>query len=230
MDGDNSLDYSQGKVRHHHKFYLATGDVLFQVEKALFKIHRHFLAQYSPVLEGLFEPPSEQNTPFVREEQPISIQGDSYRGWEALLALFYRENHVEAQMIPWDDAIALIPIAHKYCMQALEISTLKRIKTEMRRPEASKEKFVDVIRISKLLDLFSLFFEAASRLADRADKLSYEDAQKIGLFAFYVITGFSSRVCQACRELNIPRVCSGCKKLNRPIGLYNIEIPADWRI
>ncbi|KAG9032342.1 hypothetical protein FS842_004103, partial [Serendipita sp. 407] len=64
-------------------------------------------------------------------------------------------------------------------MQALEISTLERIKTEMRQPKASKEKLIDVIRISKLLDLSDLFEEAVSRLTHKADKLSYEDAQKI---------------------------------------------------
>ncbi|KAG8808659.1 hypothetical protein FRC18_004913 [Serendipita sp. 400] len=75
MDVDNSLDYSQGEVRNHHRFYLARGDVVIQ---------------YSPALEGLFELFDNQ-VETSGEKGPVIMEGDSYRGWEALLGLFYRE-------------------------------------------------------------------------------------------------------------------------------------------
>ncbi|KAG8810242.1 hypothetical protein FRC19_004656 [Serendipita sp. 401] len=226
MDVDNSLDYSQGEVRNHHRFYLARGDVVIQVEKALFKIHRHFLAQYSPALEGLFELFDNQ-VETRGEKDPVIVEGDSYRGWETLLGLFYRENHMEAPLTSWDDAMALLPIAHKYCMEPIESSALGRIKQEKK----SKYQLIDVICISKKLDMFHLFAAALCELWKAPELVYYEDTEKLGPAATYMIATRYATDCLGCGKRS-PAVCQHCKqkrRVIRPISQLPIR-ETNWRI
>ncbi|KAG8812981.1 hypothetical protein FRC19_002750 [Serendipita sp. 401] len=226
MDVDNSLDYSQGEVRNHHRFYLARGDVVIQVEKALFKIHRHFLAQYSPALEGLFELFDNQ-VETRGEKDPVIMEGDSYRGWEALLGLFYRANHMEAPSTPWDDAMALLPIAHKYCMEPIENSTLGRIQQERK----SKDQLIDVICISKKLDMFDLFITTTSELSKAPEPIYYEDTPKLGPFISHMIANSYSLDCVGCGKSS-HAVCLYCKQEKRWIRRA-LKLPlreSDWRI
>ncbi|KAG8843138.1 hypothetical protein FRB91_003571 [Serendipita sp. 411] len=100
----------------HGRFYLVTGDVVFQVDKTIFKVHRHFLSKASLVLGDmlLLPQPTRRETPLktppttmgttsetvcVKESQSSTLSepplfvlhGDSVNGWEHILSIFYRE-------------------------------------------------------------------------------------------------------------------------------------------
>ncbi|KAG8810835.1 hypothetical protein FRC19_004297, partial [Serendipita sp. 401] len=109
------------------------------------------------------------------EEQPISIKGDSYRGWEVLLGLFYRDNHLEPTSISWNDVMMLLPVAHKYCMEAIKTSTLECINKAIK----SKAQRIEFINVMKTLDMYDSFVTAVIELADARWELTFEDAQEM---------------------------------------------------
>ncbi|KAG8848149.1 hypothetical protein FRB91_011137 [Serendipita sp. 411] len=222
MEVDISLDYSPGEVRNHHRFYVTTGGVVIEIEKALFKIHRHFLTQYSPTLEGLFQLPQEKESPRMGE-QSISIKGDSYRGWEVLLGLFYRDNHLEPASTSWYDAMMLLPVAHKYCMEAIETSILEWIN----KASKSKAQIIELINVTKALDMYDSFEKAVKELADARWELTFEDAQEMGLFAFYMVTRIYSNCCLECRKPS-RSVCFQCRKAMRSVA--RLRDNNSWRI
>jgi len=88
---EGSADYTTGHIRHHHQFHIPTGDIVIQVEKAIFKVHSHFLTVQSPVFADMFAVPREgpsnaDGTDFC----PIILAGDPVKGWELLLSAIYR--------------------------------------------------------------------------------------------------------------------------------------------
>ncbi|KAG8820496.1 hypothetical protein FRC17_010132 [Serendipita sp. 399] len=221
MSVENDRDYSQGEVRNHHKFFFSTGDTLIQVEKALFKIHRHFLTQYSSVLEGLFELPTGDDG----EMHPIPIQEDGYRGWEALLGIFYRDNHMAPSPPSWDDTIALLPIAHKYSMETIENSALERITGE----GTTKQQLIDALSVFKKLNMPDMHRKTLEKLALVPEFPTYEEAREMGLVSFYTLVIYYSLLCTTCMGRSVP-VCQSCHVQRAPVpGILTSSYNRDWR-
>jgi hypothetical protein len=103
------VDYDIGLPRHHHRFNIQDGDIVLQVclhiydcinlkcdikvNKALFRVHRHFLVEHSIILKDTLSLPRPQDTSSHSTgiDNHIQLSGDSVFGWECLLGLFYRE-------------------------------------------------------------------------------------------------------------------------------------------
>lgn len=99
-------DYAQGSPRHHTVIYITTGDLVIQVsyikdiiekilifleaEKAIFKIHRHFLMEHSPVLKDMLKLPRYNGRDEGTDSKPLVLP-DKAREWELLLSTFYRK-------------------------------------------------------------------------------------------------------------------------------------------
>jgi BTB/POZ domain len=77
-------------------------DVAFQVENAIFKVHRSVLAKYSSVIEGMLNAPQGNDSRGGTDDNPLVLTGDSVVAWESLLGWQY-ERFVPIQ--PNDDKI-----------------------------------------------------------------------------------------------------------------------------
>jgi hypothetical protein len=103
-----NLDYASGTPRHHHSLYIDDGNIVIQVynlrirvfyssnrltrpkvENAIFKIHRYFLAKYSPVLRDMLNAPQQDGVMDGTDERPIFLTQDRVAGWELLLDSIY---------------------------------------------------------------------------------------------------------------------------------------------
>jgi hypothetical protein len=99
-------DYSKGTIRRHSELYIETGDLVIQVcdklsvgvvvnvflevEKAIFRIHRHFLGKHSPVLNDMLQLPTTTSGQEATDQNPL-VLSDQALGWELFLGCFYRE-------------------------------------------------------------------------------------------------------------------------------------------
>ncbi|KAG8808658.1 hypothetical protein FRC18_004912 [Serendipita sp. 400] len=134
---------------------------------------------------------------------------------------------MEAPLTSWDDAMALLPIAHKYCMEPIESSALGRIKQEKK----SKYQLIDVICISKKLDMFHLFAAALCELWKAPELVYFEDSEKLGPVATHMIATRYATDCLGCGKRS-PAVCQHCKqkrRVIRPISQLPIR-ETNWRI
>jgi len=106
-------------VIRHDEFYLTDEMTVFQVENRLFRVHRHFLAENSPVFRSMFSLPripSEASAAAVEgasDEDPIYLSGVTELEFETLLRFFYKSTDVEFSL-PRSSWIALLSIAHRY--------------------------------------------------------------------------------------------------------------------
>ncbi|KAJ7460404.1 hypothetical protein B0H11DRAFT_2058320, partial [Mycena galericulata] len=107
------------------KFYHESGDCIFCVGDALFKIHR-FIFQDSPVFAGLFALPQAPGSVVEGscDELPICLSGDEEGPFRSLLIYIYAPAlESQANRISITDLqniIAVAHLAHKYEMTAWE--------------------------------------------------------------------------------------------------------------
>ncbi|KAG8829519.1 hypothetical protein FRC17_006470 [Serendipita sp. 399] len=101
-DPISGQDEALAKATPHGRFYLETGDIVFQVQKTVFKVHRHFMAKISSAIQDMLDLPqprketleaSGMSTPDTEHsEKPLFVLRDeSASGWEHILSIFYRE-------------------------------------------------------------------------------------------------------------------------------------------
>lgn len=218
-------DYTKGEARRHHQFYISSGDIVIQVQNAIFKVHLHFLAQYSSVLAGLIDiPKSDQDQ--GTEMMPLKLQGDDVRGWEVLLGCFYRENHFMAYSPSWDEALRLWPIAHKYGMTSL----LEMVELRIRKETKNMPRAISVMELARRLDRSEMALHAfsAARRDRTAQYPTFEDVQRMGIFHFYYMVRFDAGHCTHCghREL---AVCALCRAPRRAWPSME-KTSVSWRV
>ncbi|KAG8781064.1 hypothetical protein FRC15_009056 [Serendipita sp. 397] len=178
-------EYQAGEPRPHHRYYFPTGDLLFQVNSALFKVHRHFLIQHSMVIRDMLEAPGsvmrqEEELIEVSEKPLFIMSGDSVRGWECVLAPFYRDDPFSAVKYNAEEWAALLVVANKYLMAGMEADAIKGLKQA--RPPLD---MVQLMIIAQKVQSDELYQLALQSLAQRDQMLSLEEAQRIGLKAFH---------------------------------------------
>ncbi|KAG8827403.1 hypothetical protein FRC18_009884 [Serendipita sp. 400] len=172
------------------RFYFETGDLVFQVEKVLFKVHRHFLVAISPILQDMLKlpQPSTQDRPSAyitineATERPLFVLSESVYGWKCILALFYRTDLFDPVSYKFEDWKEIIPIAHKYLMTDIEQRGIQFLKKNL--PE--KIQLIWLVKLAQEIDSAGLYQQAIEGLA-KWRMLTGEEARKIGFKAFYEV-------------------------------------------
>ncbi|KAJ7443248.1 hypothetical protein B0H11DRAFT_2204296 [Mycena galericulata] len=92
-------------VRDSEHYYL-TGDCIFRVENTLFKIHKSYLIQNSPVLAKMFNLPlGEQSVKGASDDSPIVLAGDRACEFRYLLRYIYATAAIEPPASPVSDVV-----------------------------------------------------------------------------------------------------------------------------
>jgi len=105
---------------------------VFQVENRLFRIHRHFLAENSPIFDSMFSLPRVPNedvaTPVegASDENPIHLSGVTELEFETLLLYFYMGMH-DGFSLPQSRWVALLSIAHRYEFMSVRARAIREI-------------------------------------------------------------------------------------------------------
>jgi BTB/POZ domain len=171
------------------------------VENAIFKIHRYFLAKYSPVLRDMFSAPRQDGAMDGTDERPLVLTQDRAVGWELLLDAIYNRfvspllldrlrliitllSHIlkGARCPSREHTLAMLPIAHKYCMDSVEKAILDHLKRAN-----TTETYVDLMVASQIVNSKPLYQEAVQGLISSKPKLNLSQAKLIGIEAHYAI-------------------------------------------
>jgi hypothetical protein len=97
----------------HAEFYFTDEMTVFQVENRLFRVHKHFLAENSPIFNAMFSLPHGAKVGSTAEgafdTNPIFLSDVTVLEFETLLQFFYK-----SFLLPQESWIALLSIAHRY--------------------------------------------------------------------------------------------------------------------
>jgi len=122
---DASVPLAAPASSRHDEFYLTDEMTVFQVENRLFRVHRHFLAENSPIFNALFSLPqprvpneseAEDDAAPVEgasDENPICLYGVTELEFETLLRFFYKGMH-DGFSLPRSRWIVLLSIANHF--------------------------------------------------------------------------------------------------------------------
>lgn len=195
------------RLRTHDKFYIPTGDIEFQVNLAIFKVHKHFLIKHSVVLRDMFDTPQP-----LEGDSPIKLSGDTIRGWESILSLFYSDDPFTLPTFSAEQWAAMLRISHKYMMDIIE----KKAKNGLLyvRPPLD---MVELLLLSREVNADELYELACKNLA-KEELVSHETARKIGLDALYKIVSLKNAAsrspgCSNCpTTIGIAHICNGCTR------------------
>ncbi|KIM20847.1 hypothetical protein M408DRAFT_333786 [Serendipita vermifera MAFF 305830] len=184
-DTNNSThDYSTGDPRNHHSLYLADADFVIQVENAIFRVHRYFLAKYSSVISDMFDSPQGKERAVGTDENPLVLTGDTACAWGLLLEEIYNRNPLEnSKTYSSERLLSLLRIAHKYCMDRLEQTTIEKLKQKQ-----TTEGYVDLIVAAQIIGSDQLYQHALQSLISSIPKPDLTQAKRIGVEAYHTIT------------------------------------------
>ncbi|KIM29707.1 hypothetical protein M408DRAFT_328570 [Serendipita vermifera MAFF 305830] len=201
---EENIDNTTNEPRHHPEFYIPSGDIVFQVEKTIFKIHSHFLTTQSEVFNGMIAAPQETSMAFPAQEdgyndgtnsKPLVLSGDRVEGWALFLSAIYRHNHLKPVTYDGKESIEVLRIAHKYCMNSIEDELISRLKEGN-----GTAGFLDLMVASRIVDSKELYDTALQGLIASEPKPTLEEARIIGIDAYYAVVSQSSMTAGKCRH------------------------------
>jgi len=205
MSEDN-LDYATGEPRRHHQYYIPSGDIVLQVQNAIFKVHRFFLAQYSSVLKDMLEVPQDGESKDGTDEKPLVLHDDTATGWELVFRAIYRTNPTVAVEYAVKEGSALLQVATKYCMDIFEGAAIAQLERA-----STTDEFIELLLASQLLSSKAMYKQALDKLARNWMGLTWEQAQKIGLKPYYEVSQRYRSLCHSCGLHNCSVVrCDNC--------------------
>ncbi|KIM19478.1 hypothetical protein M408DRAFT_334392 [Serendipita vermifera MAFF 305830] len=187
-DTEKHKDYTTGEIRKHHEFYLSDGNVVIQVEKALFNVHCSFLAKQSSVFSEMFRLPQADSTKGGTDEDPIILM-DEVQGWETLLNSLYRVHFLKAADCNTPEMLTVLRIAHKYNMELVEEDILDKLKTA-----STTSSYVDLMVASQIVDSQSLYQQALQGLIKSNSKPDLAQARRIGVDAYHAVMSAGPQV------------------------------------
>lgn len=180
--GSNEASYDQGQPKKDHYLYFDSGDLVFQAEMAIFRVHSFFLTQHSKVLSDMFEVASnDKEEKDGTIDSPLVLQ-DKARGWELVLSSFYRREPLVAFEYSGKDLLSVLEIAHKYCMDGFEERILAKLNTAN-----TTQEFVDMVLAARIVESYTLHQKAVEGLVRVAPKPNLEQARMIGIDTYHEI-------------------------------------------
>jgi len=168
-------------ISRHPNYYLEDGNIIFLVEKILFRVHRYFFTRESKVFRDMFSMPSGTIVEGLSDDKPIFLEGVKSVDFQRLLWLFYDPSHKHLTSDA-ETLLSIMTLADKWEFNSAG--------------QAAYETFARLDSISPLKKIAvcekyqfnrSLIFEAFRSLCNRDNPLTYEEAEEIGWKAFVIV-------------------------------------------
>jgi len=114
----------------HPWLYFEDGNIVLSVQTVLFKVHRHFLTEYSPVFKNMWALASvgPKDGDGSNDDNPILLNGDNPEDFSSLLQLFYHRtpgSAVSLTAVQWRSVLA---VATKYEMETIRQKAIQELK------------------------------------------------------------------------------------------------------
>jgi len=213
-------DYSTGAPRHHHSLYIEDGNLVLQVENAIFKVHRSSLAKQSSVIKDMLGAPQSSTDRDGTDEKPLVLTGDSAASWELLLESLYESlPFLNPDAFSGERILTILPIAHKYCMDKVEHAMIERLKKVPTTPG-----YVDLLVAAQIVGSETLYANTLRVLMTSTPKPNVVQARRIGADATFAImdarllsveTSLSNAYYGRCRHCNSNGNSWKCNFCNR---------------
>ncbi|KAK1232002.1 hypothetical protein PQX77_004869, partial [Marasmius sp. AFHP31] len=161
----------------HSQYYIDESMSIFLVENQLFKIHRHFLRQESPIFDSMFDsPPPAEGREGETEDRPIILPEITCDQFVALMNYFYKGTFFKTKKpgTSFKEYKDLLSIATLYeCSEARQKAILG---VESHNPIA-----VEKIVLAEKYSVDHWLMPAYIQLCKRDSPLTRDEAWDIGL-------------------------------------------------
>jgi len=170
-------------ISRHPDYYLEDGNIVFLVEKILFRVHRYFFTRESKVFRDMFSMPSGTETIVegLSDDKPIFLEGVKSVDFQRLLWLFYDPSHKHLTSHA-ETLLSIMTLADKW---EFDSAGQAAYETFARLDSVSSLKKIAVCE--KYRFNRSLIFEAFWSVCNRDNPLTYEEAEEIGWKAFVIV-------------------------------------------
>ncbi|KAI0677575.1 hypothetical protein C8Q78DRAFT_1066075 [Trametes maxima] len=186
------------KLQKHREYFFEDGNVVFQVEDTLYKLHRSLLEKHSPVFRELFTiPQPEGSTEGRTEDNPIVLAGIQAVNFTRFLWLLYPPALGSCKITTVEEWMSVVDQADRWQMDNLREHAVAQL----------RQLYIDPVRKILIWHRYNLpTHELVSSYVDvisRPQPLSLGEAQDLGLPLFV-------KIAQARDVLHTKGVCRCC--------------------
>ncbi|CAE6469454.1 unnamed protein product [Rhizoctonia solani] len=233
-----STPKSNPNIKRHSEFFFDNTLVAIQVEDTLFNVHKYQLLKSETFSDMFNVPKAEEGEPEEGStpNNPIIMEGVKAPDFVALLKVLYASHFSTNQ--PEPEASLIIPafrLANMWSFADLRAFLL---------PLAEKHlSDIDKILFAREFDIKDWLAPAHMRLCRRKEKLTTEEAQKLGVDSLLLISRLGKqscltsqfklvsgqRYCQACIGFSYTGgsypTCTGCQNTSGNYGYFTYNAP-----
>ncbi|KAH9915424.1 uncharacterized protein B0H18DRAFT_274167 [Fomitopsis serialis] len=168
--------------KRHERFYLSDGNVIFQAEDTLFKIHRYFFLQGSKVFEDMFSLPSPPGEDYEggSDDRPVYLEGTTSLDLARFLTIFYPRSVCKPDLETTDEWASVLALAVKW--QFDDVQALAVVWFSANAP------LVDQILLARAHRLAEWLYDAHVRICSRYEPLSLAEGRRLGVDEAVVIS------------------------------------------
>ncbi|KAM5540464.1 hypothetical protein V8D89_005922 [Ganoderma adspersum] len=162
--------------KKHDNYYFDDGNIVFEVEGILYRLHRSILERHSPVFRELFMVPQpDGSNEGISNRHPIVLEGIDPKDFGRLLSLLYPQTLGDCKLSNADEWMSIFDQADRWQMDYLREHALNQLRTTYISPIAkimfwTRYHLPETDIIPSLIDLIK-----------RPDSLSLSEAYEIGL-------------------------------------------------
>ncbi|TDL18048.1 hypothetical protein BD410DRAFT_728989 [Rickenella mellea] len=197
------MDESETQPRHHKHFWFIDGNVVFQVEKRLFKVHRYFFHRDSAVFRVMFELPQARDGTSAEgatDANPIHLEGTKSVDFERFLVILYplqvslTVSFTSTSLSSDEEWVSCLEFAAKWDFQSVRELAIRSLTT------STTFSPVDKIVIGRRLKIPSWLMPSYTELCNRREPLGMTDGFQLGMLDTLLISqtrekirGFTTR-------------------------------------
>ncbi|KAI1795188.1 hypothetical protein LXA43DRAFT_993832 [Ganoderma leucocontextum] len=160
----------------HHDYYFDDGNIVFEVEGILYRLHRSILERHSPVFRELFMVPQpDGSNEGLSDRNPVVLEGIDPKDFTRLLCLLYPTSLGDCKVTTADEWMSIFDQADRWQMDYLREHALNQLRMSYISPIPkilfwTRYHLPETEVIPSLIDLIM-----------RPDSLSLSEAYEVGL-------------------------------------------------
>ncbi|KAL0952849.1 hypothetical protein HGRIS_007074 [Hohenbuehelia grisea] len=173
VEDDLENSHASEQPLRHPSYYLEDGNTIFLAGKILFKIHKHFLLEHSPVFSDILSLPEPESGEGLSDETPIVLQQVLARDFASIMWLFYNPSidTYKATISRW---IGILALSDRYQMDVIKSLAVRYLRDMALDP-------IEKIVLHQRYDLDDEWaMDAYIKVSGRSDPLVATEAERIG--------------------------------------------------
>jgi len=166
----------QVEILRKRPFHFEDSQVVLQVERNTYRIHRYFLVRESLFFRDLFSLPQSGDAKFVEgsdDEHPITLPDTTASEFEGLLRFLYFGMH-DDNSPTLNDWMAILSISTRFIFDKVRERAIKEIATHLDQMDP-----FELIELTIKHDVHQWLKPACVKIVTRTDLISHAEALKV---------------------------------------------------